>query len=224
MNRDGFVFYRSFYEVAKGLSDMDRLNFYERIIEYWIDWIDEKKEWIAERLFILVKPQLDANNKKSVDWRNGGRPKKTTGYSKKKPLVIENENQRLEKNKPNEKEKDNNKEKNNIKEKDNLKENTYFENVELNNLFLEFIKNKNYTEIQIKLLIESLNNLSRSDLKKIKIVKRSLMKWRKGFFPLPIDEPETTADRVKQTEELVAEQDAEYQKTIKEHLEEYMGK
>jgi len=52
----------------------------------------------------------------------------------------------------------------------------YFENIELNNLFLEFIKNKKFTEIQIKLLIENLNNLSRSDLKKIKIVKRSLMK------------------------------------------------
>ena len=100
----------------------------------------------------------------------------------------------------------------------------YFRNIELNNLFLEFVKNRNLNKTQAKLFRDKLDSLSRFDDRKIKIAKKTIMWWRKDFFKLSDNELETTADRVKQTEELVAEQDAEYQKTIKEHLEEYMGK
>ncbi len=107
MERESFVFYKSFGEVAKSLSDQDRLFFYDRVIKYALRGEDEKKDWITETLFVLVKPQLDSNNKKYKDWNKwgtywhlGGRPKKPhrvisenpTGVEKITPNVNDNVN------------------------------------------------------------------------------------------------------------------------------------
>ena len=91
MERESIIFYSSFLQWIKTIQDdAERLKAYEYIIQYWLEWIEpEPENWIAYTVFLLVKPQLDANNKRYVDgckwWR---KPKeKTSGYEKQKPVV-----------------------------------------------------------------------------------------------------------------------------------------
>ena len=113
MKRDWFIFYESFYEAWKNLQNEDRLKYYNRVLSYWIEWINEISDsWVVEAMFTLVRPQIDANNKRFNDWKKGWRPKKeTSGYWENKPVVTK----KTKKNKPKEKEKE--KEKQNVKEK-----------------------------------------------------------------------------------------------------------
>jgi len=83
MQREWFVFYQSFLEAWKDLWDVQRLQFFDKVLSYWILWECSTMDPIVETLFKLVKPQLDANNKKKKDWdkwkkywKLGWRPKK----------------------------------------------------------------------------------------------------------------------------------------------------
>ena len=79
MKRDSFVFYRSFYDALKELnSPEDRNNFLTAICEYAIEGNEIELTGIPKALFILVKPQLDANNRKYENGKRGGRPPKET--------------------------------------------------------------------------------------------------------------------------------------------------
>ena len=73
--------------------------------------------------FELIRPHIDANNKRYEDGKRGGRPRKITGSETEKPLVLnkkttgfENENLII-KDKVKEKEKDKDKEKDKVKDK-----------------------------------------------------------------------------------------------------------
>lgn len=82
--RDGFLFYRSFAQAMHGLPAED----YKRLMLILIDYALDDKEpeeisGIAESMFILMRPQIDANNRRYENGRKGGRPKKTRG----KPVV-----------------------------------------------------------------------------------------------------------------------------------------
>lgn len=91
MERDTFICYKSFIDAAMQLNNEDRLKYYDRLVKYAIYWIDEKTTGLSETLFILVRPNLDSNNKKYKDWCKWWRPKKTTGYKNKKPKEEEEE-------------------------------------------------------------------------------------------------------------------------------------
>lgn len=116
MKRDWFIFYKSFLDAANGLSPEDKSVYYEKIIQYWLLWIEKKTENnFIESLFSLIKPQLDANNSKYKNGKKGavhgakwGRPKKPLNNP---TGVLENNPKET----PKEKEKD--KEKDNVKEK-----------------------------------------------------------------------------------------------------------
>ena len=85
MERESFIFYRSFFEALQDLKDKDRLKVYDAICESALNENDNiKLSGIAKTVFTLVKPQLEANTKKYKDGCKGGRPKKTTGYEKEK--------------------------------------------------------------------------------------------------------------------------------------------
>ena len=86
MERESFICYKSFIDAGKQLPPEDRLKFYDRMLNYAIYWVDEITTGFAETLFILVRPNLDANNKRYEDWCRWWRPKKTTGYWNKKPV------------------------------------------------------------------------------------------------------------------------------------------
>ena len=118
-NRDSFIFYGSFYEAISCLDDATRLQCYDAVASYAITGIDPELNGVAKAIFALIKPQIDANNKrynngcKGAEYgKKGGRPvtknpigdndenPKETPNEKENENVNENENE-------NEKEKEN---------------------------------------------------------------------------------------------------------------------
>lgn len=82
MERDWMIFFRSFYEAGRFLSDDERLDYYDRILNYWIEWVDKKKGEKVEMLFWLIRPNIDSNNKKYEDWIKWWAPKWNTNAKK----------------------------------------------------------------------------------------------------------------------------------------------
>ena len=112
--KNGFVFYRSFYEaISKVSSKETKAEIFEAICELGLnDNVVDLDDSIGQIIMDLIKPQLQANNKKYEDGKKGGRPpKKTTGYEEEKTTGYENK-------KPKEKEKVKEKVKDKVKEKD----------------------------------------------------------------------------------------------------------
>ncbi len=69
MKRDSFIFYRSFFEAIDGLENATQQNqIYKAIIQYSLDFTEPELEGICKTIWILIKPQLDANIKR---YRNG---------------------------------------------------------------------------------------------------------------------------------------------------------
>lgn len=147
--RDGFIFYRSFYEASKPLNNDDKLALYEAIFEFALNQNETKREPMVNAMFMLIKPQLEANNKRYENGKNGGRPPKEKTETKPK------HNQSITKTKPKEKEKE--KEKDNVKGKeDNF---TFFlkKKTQYGNLSLDY-------KVRLKRAIEDLNmTLSHDD-------------------------------------------------------------
>lgn len=80
--RDSIVFYRSFYEAIKEIPLEEQGVVYNAIYGYALDGIEPELNGIAKAIFLLVKPQIDANNtryengKKGAEYgKKGGRPK-----------------------------------------------------------------------------------------------------------------------------------------------------
>lgn len=77
MERESFVIYRSFYEALKDLPDEMRLLLHDAIMEYGLYGIEPTDlPPIPKSIFTLIKPQLDANNRKYENGKKGGRPRK----------------------------------------------------------------------------------------------------------------------------------------------------
>lgn len=87
--KDSFIFYRSYFEAIQDLKEKDRLKVYEAICELSLNGNEINLTGISNTIFKLIKPQIVANNERYENGRKGGRPKKTTGYEKEKPLVME---------------------------------------------------------------------------------------------------------------------------------------
>jgi len=75
--RDGFVFYRSFFDAIRVLPPDRQAEVYEAICLYGLDGVHyEGDEGIVQAIFLLTKPQIDANNRRYENGLKGGRPKK----------------------------------------------------------------------------------------------------------------------------------------------------
>lgn len=81
--RNSFIFYRSFYEAISNLDDETRLACYDAILSFGMNGEEIDLEGIAKSIFTLIKPQLEANNRryengcKGAEYGSlGGRPKK----------------------------------------------------------------------------------------------------------------------------------------------------
>ena len=81
--RDSFVFYRSFFEAIKELPDKERLEIYETICLFSLEKKESTISGASKALWILIKPQLQANYRK---YENGMKPKK---LSKKTAKITE---------------------------------------------------------------------------------------------------------------------------------------
>lgn len=72
MNRDSFVFYRSFYEAIKNQDDKTISNLFKAICEYALNHNEIELNGIEDLAFQLIKPQLEANFKKALNGYKGG--------------------------------------------------------------------------------------------------------------------------------------------------------
>ena len=101
--RDKFIFYGSFYETAKKLSDEDRLALYDAIVQYSLTGVEPELEGIADIVFTAIKPTLDTQIENYKNGKKGGRPKQKTDnenkQSNEKREDTENEKGRLSENK-----------------------------------------------------------------------------------------------------------------------------
>ena len=74
--RDSSIFYRSFYEAISELPEVNQLEVYKAVFEYTFNFKENELKGLSKTIFTLIKPQLDANNKKFTNGKNGGRPPK----------------------------------------------------------------------------------------------------------------------------------------------------
>ena len=130
-NRDSFIFYGSFYEAISCLDDATRLQCYDAVASYAITGIDPELNGVAKAIFALIKPQIDANNKrynngcKGAEYgKKGGRPvtKNPIGDNDENPIGDTSKNP-IGDNDENPKETPNEKENENVNENEKEKEN-----------------------------------------------------------------------------------------------------
>lgn len=93
--RDSCIFYRSFYESINELPDTNKLEIYNAIFSYSLNFIEPELTGLSKSIFTLIKPQLDANIKR---FNNGLQPKdkqtksKTEAKDKQKESKVEANN------------------------------------------------------------------------------------------------------------------------------------
>jgi len=73
--KDSFIFYRSFFEAASALPDTERLHLMDAICEFGLNHKQLELDSLSKAMFCLIKPQLEANHKKWLNGKKGGRPK-----------------------------------------------------------------------------------------------------------------------------------------------------
>ena len=93
---DSFVMYRSFHESLKELSREQYGNVMFAINEYALNGTETELSGVERAVFMLMKPQIDANNRRRDNGKSGGRPKQQAARENdnnrlsQKPMVIEN--------------------------------------------------------------------------------------------------------------------------------------
>lgn len=114
MERESFIFYKSFYEAINEADTETQVVLYNAICKKALYDEDTLLDGTAKMLYTLIKPQLEANSKRYSDGQKGGRPKKettgfikekTTGFENKKPNNNVNENVNVNDNKKEQEEK-----------------------------------------------------------------------------------------------------------------------
>jgi len=128
MQRDSFIFYRSFAKALKHLPNDDRLKIFDAITNYSLDGEEPELEGISLGFWELIKPQLQANNKRFSNGAKGGEYGSKGGRPKKETPNDENNNPYgVSENNPKETPNNNNNVNENVNEND-LKEKIQKEN------------------------------------------------------------------------------------------------
>ena len=85
MNRESMVFYRSFMEATDSLEADQYKKVIQMVLHYAMNGEVPEEKGIEYSLFALMKPQIDANNRRYENGKKGaefgklgGRPKKET--------------------------------------------------------------------------------------------------------------------------------------------------
>jgi hypothetical protein len=93
MERESFVFYRSFYEGIKELPRDIQGEVLTAIMEYGLNGVTtENQKQITKAMFALIKPQLDANNQRFENGKKGGRPKANCNQTETETKPKQNQN------------------------------------------------------------------------------------------------------------------------------------
>ena len=77
-DKNSFVFYRSFYDALSKCTPKVRCEVLDAILSYSFEGIMPKMTALADTLFTLIKPQLDANAERYTNGIKGGREIKVT--------------------------------------------------------------------------------------------------------------------------------------------------
>lgn len=108
------IFYSSRKEVIDTLDDEKRLKLYDRITAYMLYEKELEIDWICKTISLLIKPQIDANNRKRENWKSKKKQKKAND----KQMTSKWQAKEKERIRIKDKEKDKEKEKENDKEKE----------------------------------------------------------------------------------------------------------
>lgn len=83
MASSSFVFYDSFYEAISKLPDADQLAVYNALCQYALYDIEPECDGVVAAMFMLMRPQIDANKRRRENGKlgassgnKGGRPSK----------------------------------------------------------------------------------------------------------------------------------------------------
>ena len=90
MNRESFIFYRSFFDSLVGMDDATQGRCLMAMADYALNGMEPVMTPEVRMFFTLVKPQIDANNKRYENGSKGGRPK-NQNKTKTKPNDNQNE-------------------------------------------------------------------------------------------------------------------------------------
>ena len=186
--REGFVFYRSFAEAMEGLPAEEYKAVMVALCRYALnDESPDSLDPISNTIFTLIKPQLDANNRRYENGRKGGRPKKTEAepsWNQTETKPEPNRNQTETKPEPKEKE----------KVKDKEKELSNESKKSLDPVLLAAVQDyENHrkkikaplTERALDLALKKLEELAPGDTPtKVAIINQSIMNGWKGLFAL----------------------------------------
>ena len=74
--KDSFIIYRSFYIGLKALKNKDRLQLYDAIFEYGLNSTEIDLKPLPKAMFLMIKPQLQANHRKFLNGKKGGQATK----------------------------------------------------------------------------------------------------------------------------------------------------
>lgn len=113
--RDSLVFYRSFYEALNCLPDEEYLKAIKMVLDYALNDIEPTvNTGMAYAVFLLIKPQIDANNRRYINGCKGAEYGKLGGRPKTPRKPLENPKQT-----PNENDNENENDNVNVNENDN---------------------------------------------------------------------------------------------------------
>lgn len=124
--RDSFIFYRSYLEALTELDEESRFKILESIFQYALNGSEPDLTGANKAIFCLIKPQIDANNRKYENGKKGGAPTGNRNASKSDAETTEKQpenNQETTKKQPNST-KNNQKQPNvNVNDNDNVNDN-----------------------------------------------------------------------------------------------------
>lgn len=101
--RDGFIFYRSFFESVQTLNKRDQTAVILAICDYALNGVEPSLSGAALSVWILIKPVMDANYRRYKCGKKGGRPKTEPkpNDNQSKTKSEPNDNQTVTESKPN---------------------------------------------------------------------------------------------------------------------------
>ncbi len=117
--RDSFVFYRSFFELFRGLGKARRWELLEALCDYAFAGVLPEPSAAIYPFFCALRPQIDANNRRYENGKKGGRPRCE------EENLPASQNQRFSSEEPNENVNEHENEKEKEKEKENVHANEH---------------------------------------------------------------------------------------------------
>ena len=175
MQRDSFIFYKSFYDSIKELAPKEQVQIYNAIFSYQFENKEPSLNGICKSIFTLILPQLEANNKRYLNGCKGGAPKRNQNATKKQPK----NNQKTTKKQPNVNDNDND----NVNDNDNDNDNDVVVDFFNNNFRMitpfEYEKIKYWiNDLSEELVLEALKECVNKNVRTMSCLEAILNNWK----------------------------------------------